>query len=303
MNEQLIGLWNKITEKLSGWLESAVMLIPNFILALLVLGLAILIGNYLRKLIRLVLIRLSVNKSLVSWAGTGGRIAIILLGTFAALEILHLDKAVTSLLAGAGIIGLAISFAFQDVAQNLVSGLYLAIRRPIKLGDIVETADYMGEVRKIGIRNSVLRTFDGQDLHLPNKYLFQEAVLNYSTGSRRIVLRTGVSYGDDLDQVESVTMKAMSALDTLDPSKEVQVYFEEFGDSSIQLRIHLWIRYCQQGPYFSTLSEAIKRLHQAYQQAGITIPFPIRTIDFDIKGGKSLGQMMRKVDMMPSSQN
>ncbi|MCB0616830.1 MAG: mechanosensitive ion channel family protein, partial [Phaeodactylibacter sp.] len=247
--------------------------------------------------------RFSNHVALQSWVGNSIRIVVILVGTFVALDILHLNKAVTSLLAGAGIVGLALSFAFQDLAQNLVSGLYLAFRRPIKVGDVIETGDYFGEVTNIGIRNSIVKTFDGQDLFLPNKYLFQDPVHNYSTGQRRIVLKVGVSYGEDLDHVEQVTLDAVKTLQNLMPGKEPQFYYEEYGDSSINYRLHLWVPYSEQRHYFDVQSEAIKAIHKAYGKAGITIPFPIRTLDFGIKGGERIDQSLGRMEIVKNGQN
>ncbi len=302
MDDRFLNLWQKLYDKVYGWIESSIVMIPNFLLALIVMILFIILAVYARKLPIKITRKFSSLVPLQSWIGNSIRILIILIGTFIALDILHLNKAVTSLLAGAGIIGLALSFAFQDLAQNLVSGLYLAFRRPIKVGDIVETGGFFGQVSHIGIRNAIVRTFDGQDLILPNKYLFQEPVFNYSTGSRRIVLKVGVSYGEELEHVQQVTLDAVNKLDNLLPEKEPQLFFEEFGDSSVTFRLHIWIPYEEQRPYFDVQSEAIKAIHAAYKKAGITIPFPIRTLDFGIKGGQNFSDSLRSTKLDVVSQ-
>jgi small conductance mechanosensitive channel len=303
MDDRFLDIWNKLFDKLYGWAEDAVVMLPNFALALMVLLLFVLVGYYLKRLSIRVIRRFSDQVSLQNLVGNGIRIVTILVGTIIALDILHLNKALTSLLAGAGIIGLAISFAFQDLAQNLVSGLYLAINRPIRVGDIVESGSHFGEVLKIGIRTSIIRTFDGQDLYLPNKYLFQEPVQNYSTGARRILLRVGVSYGEDLQRVEEVTLDALKGLEDLHPAKETQLFYEEFGDSAIVFRLHIWVPFFQGGPYFGVRSEAIKAIHRAYKEAGITIPFPIRTLDFGIKGGQPLTESLRPLEAVRHNGN
>jgi small conductance mechanosensitive channel len=303
MDDRLLNIWNKLYEKLYGWTESLVVMLPNFVVAVLVLLLFALTGAYFKRLTIRIVRRFSDQISLQNLLGNSIRVLTILMGLVIALEFLHLNKALTSLLAGAGIIGLAISFAFQDLAQNLVSGLYLAINRPIRVGDFIEAGSHFGQVSRIGIRTSVIRTFDGQDLHLPNKYLFQDPVQNYSTGARRILLRVGVSYGEDLQRVEEVTLAALAGLENLHPDKETQLFYEEFGDSAIVFRLHIWVPFFQGGPYFGVRSEAIKAIHHAYKGAGITIPFPIRTLDFGIKGGETLTESLRPLEMVRENGN
>ena len=120
------------------------------------------------------------------------------------LSILQLDKAVTSILAGAGIIGLALAFAFQDIAANFISGIFISFRKPIKLGDVVKINDYMGKVEQINLRDTIILTFQGQMVIIPNKDVFQSPIENYSLlGRRRLDLVVGVSYGDDLEKVKT----------------------------------------------------------------------------------------------------
>ncbi len=88
---------------------------------------------------------------------------------FTVLSILQLDKAVVSVLAGAGVVGLALAFAFQDIAANFISGIFISFRKPLHIGDIVKLSDYMGKVEEINLRDTVLKTFQGQLVIIPNK--------------------------------------------------------------------------------------------------------------------------------------
>ena len=85
-------------------------------------------------------------------------VLILGIGLFAALSVLNLDGTVTSLLAGAGIIGLALGFAFQDIAANFISGVLLSTRHPFGIGDIIETNDFFGTVQKLNLRNTIILT-------------------------------------------------------------------------------------------------------------------------------------------------
>ena len=216
----------------------------------------------------------------------------VIVGLFVALGILNLDKTVTSLLAGVGIIGLALGFAFQDAAANFISGIYLAIKSPINVGDIIEVNESFGKVKKIGLRATTILSFQGQDVVVPNRKIFEDSYTHFTiNGEQRIDLGVGVSYGDDLEKVEKITLEAINGLDFIKKEKPVDLYYSEFGDSSINFTVRYWVKMGKRTDYLKGLSEGVKAIKKAYDENDITIPFPIRTLDFGIKGGEKLNEM------------
>src|SRR5699024_379028 len=136
-------------------------------------------------------------------------VLIIGIGIFAALSILNLDGTVKSLLAGAGIVGLALGFAFQDIAANLISGILLSMRHPFGKGDIIESHDYYGYVQKISLRNTVIKTPQGQFVYIPNKVVYENPFINYTKNfERRVDLDIGVSYADDHEKAKRVAIRS-----------------------------------------------------------------------------------------------
>lgn len=209
-----------------------------------------------------------------------------------ALNVLHLQQTVTSLLAGAGIIGLALGFAFQDITANFISGVLLAFRKPIQVGDIIQAKDFTGMVEKIDLRITMIRTFQGLHVIIPNKDVFQSPVTNFTkTNERRIDLKVGVSYAEDLEEVKKIAIDSVSALPYLLPGKKVELHYSEFGDSAINFVLMIWVNYPDEPGYLRARSDAIIAVKKAFDKHGITIPFPIRTMDFGIKGGEKLSQM------------
>jgi small conductance mechanosensitive channel len=196
-----------------------------------------------------------------------------------ALGILHLDKTVTSLLAGAGVIGLALSFAFQDIAANFMSGILIAVRRPFKVGDNIETNSYAGTITKINLRTTTLDSFQGQKIMIPNKDVFQGPLTNFSTGQRRIDLEVGVSYNDDLIKVREVAEEVVKSIARGFRDEDTKVFFKGFGGSSIDLVVQYWIDLTGQRDYLDARSEGIIKIKKAFDENGISIPFPIRTLD------------------------
>ncbi|MDQ3536011.1 MAG: mechanosensitive ion channel family protein, partial [Bacteroidota bacterium] len=138
--------YNLLSEKLVEWYQSLILMLPNLALAICIFIIFILIAKGIRKLSENLLDRISHNENISSLLSTIIYIIVFGIGIFTALSILNLDTAVTSILAGAGIIGLAIGFAFQDIAANFVAGIILSFRSPFRRGDIIKSQDYMGIV-------------------------------------------------------------------------------------------------------------------------------------------------------------
>ncbi|WP_306643327.1 mechanosensitive ion channel family protein [Sanyastnella coralliicola] len=278
-----------VTSKLESWATTFIEMLPNFVIACLVVVAFWLVARLVRSTGKKLLSKFTDNASLVRLSGTILYVAVIAIGTFVALSILHLDKAVTSLLAGVGVVGLALGFAFQDIASNFVAGVLIATRKPYSIGDHIETSGNEGIVQEMNLRSTRIRTFRGQDVIIPNKQIFQNALTNYTLyPKRRIDLDVGVSYGDNLEKAQRVAKTAIENLDLLDQSKEVTVFYNSFADSSINFTVRYWVDEHKQSKYLKGLSDGVIAIKQAFEREDISIPFPIRTLDFGIRGGKGL---------------
>lgn len=285
--------YHLISQKLTAWLHELIRLIPNIVLATIILVLGLFVAKLVKSLTTKMLKRLFNNNTLNNLFISIINISFIGIIIFTVLSVLKLDKAVTSILAGAGLLGLALAFAFQDIAANFISGIFISFRKPFHVGDIVQIKDYMGKVEEINLRDTVLRLFQGQMVIIPNKDVFQNAIENFSIlGKRRMDITIGVSYGDDLAKVKRVTLEAVEGIPGLSDEDDTTLFYKDFADSSINLIIRLWIRTPEQKPYLEAGSEAIMRIKKAYDENDIMIPFPIRTLDFGIKGGVNLQEMI-----------
>ena len=272
----------KVVSKIDSWLESLVSLLPNMAVSVLILILFILLAKLSKKVTQNLFSKTSDNQVLSDLFGTIMRYTVIGLGLFIVMSVLGLEKAVTSLLAGVGIVGIALGFAFQDISANFISGILLAFKTPFRLGDVVELNGIMGTVEKTTIRVTTLKTFQGQVVYLPNKDVLQNPIYNYTElGKRRIDLSIGVSYSDNLQVVEKLVCKTIKEMKgVIDPENVIFDYYE-FGSSSINFNIRFWIDF--PGPddlgFLQVKNNAIKAIKNAFDQNEITIPFPIRTLD------------------------
>lgn len=284
-----------VTDKLNLWLQDLIGMLPNILLAAIVLVIGLWLTAHLKKLTEKLMGKIIRYPSVANLFTSVLYVFYVGIVLFISLNILNLQKAVTSLLAGAGILSLGFAFAFQDIAANFVSGIFLTFNRPLKVGDIIQSNNQMGIVMMINIRNTVIRTFQGQMVIIPNKEIFQNTLINYTTlGRRRIDLQVGISYGEDLEQVEMITKNAIEKVSMLDANEPIHLFYNAFGDSSIDYTIYFWITATDQPTYLKAVSDAIKYIKSAYDANTIMIPFPIRTLDFGIKGGESLSDVLKQ---------
>ena len=282
-----------VETKLFAWVREFIKLLPNLALAAVIVVLSWLLARLVRKLIANLMGRVTDSRNLNRLVSNCVYLVVLLIGVFGSLSVLHLDKTVTSILAGAGILGLALGFAFQDIAANFLSGVIMAVQRPIRTGELIGTGEHLGVVEHIDLRTTELRNMEGIQVIIPNKEIFQKPLLNYTrNGTRRVDLIVGVSYGDDLENVERVTKDAVKGIGDLVPDKEVELFYREFGGSSINYVVRFWIEASSNKHYNDMRSRAIKAIKAAYDKEGISIPFPIRTLDFGIKGGEKLDAML-----------
>ncbi|MEQ9298635.1 MAG: mechanosensitive ion channel family protein [Cyclobacteriaceae bacterium] len=293
-----------LTGKFELWLETLTAMLPNMAVAIIVLVVFYGIAQAVRMVSARLFDRFSDRGAISSLFSNVFYLMTLGIGLIMALNVLHLQQTVTSLLAGAGIIGLAIGFAFQDITANFISGILLAFRKPIRVGDIIQTKEFFGTVEKIDLRVTVIRTFQGLHVIIPNKDVFQSPVTNFTkTNDRRIDLEIGVSYAEDLDFVKEVAIESVSKMPYLLKGKEVQLVYNEFADSSINFTLMIWIQYPDEPGYLTAKSDAIMAVKKAFDENGITIPFPIRTLDFGIKGGKTLSKMTLNTNGQETARN
>jgi small-conductance mechanosensitive channel len=287
-----------LTQKLIGWLELLVKMLPNFVVAILVLIAFVLVARVIKNISDRFLDRAIKNNSLSSIISKIIYIIVISIGVFTALSFLNLDKTVSSLLAGAGIIGLALGFAFQDIATNFIAGFFMAIKRPFKIGQVIHCEGYSGIIKRIGIRTTELSSFQGQEVIIPNKMLFQNPLVNDSENTyKRIDLNVGVSYGEDLERVRDIAIAAVENIPNINKNKDIDLVYLAFGSSSIDFRIMIWVAFKSQLEFLKSQSEAIIAIKKAFDKEDIMIPFPIRTLDFGIKGGEKLNEILSQEKM------
>ncbi len=289
------NLLDQVLSTLDGWTNAAAALLPNFAVAVVVLLIGFGASKLVGAIVQRSLNRVSDNHQATALVTQLSRLVVLGAAMFAALGILQLDGTVKSLLAGVGVIGLALGFAFQDIASNFVSGVVLAFRRQFDRGDLIEAAGFFGIVEDVSLRVTIGRTFQGQKVIIPNKDIFNSKITNYHTsGERRIDLEVGVSYGDDLEKAKRLAVEAASSIEGRLETKDVDAVYMGFGSSSIDMKVRVWVNPAQRD-FLTARSDVIMAIKRKFDENDITIPFPIRTLDFGVPGGLPLGEVLPQV--------
>ncbi len=201
----------------------------------------------------------------------------VLLGIYVALQINGFDLSSLAVLAGA--LGVGLGFGLQNIVANFVSGIILLAERPLSIGDRIEVSGVAGQVRQINLRSTMVVTNDNISIIVPNSDLVTGTLTNWSHGDPKVRIRIpiGVAYGTDPQKVKQVLLAVAAANENVLPTPPPSVYFESFGDSSLNFELGVWTREMVHSPglFRSDLNFAIEK---AFRENEIEIPFPQRVV-------------------------
>lgn len=198
--------------------------------------------------------------------------AIFLIGFVTLLKILGLELTQLAILGGA--LGVGIGFGLQAIVNNFVSGLILLFERPVKVGDVVQVGQEWGEIKSLGLRATIVQTFDNAEIVIPNGDLITNQVTNWTLGERRVRLKlaVGVAYGTDIGQVLNILRAcALDHPQVLTVPKPTALFLA-FGASSLDFELRVWIPNIDDK--LTVLSELNQEIDSEFRAAGIVIPFP-----------------------------
>ncbi|KJD36071.1 mechanosensitive ion channel protein MscS [Tamlana sedimentorum] len=285
MESTITEAFNNLITKLQGWLNAVIQNIPNLILAIVVMVASYFIATYIKKLVLKLVSHKVKQQSIANMIAKISAVVIVMAGLFLSLGILNLSKMLTSLLAGAGVAGLAIGLALQGTLSNTFAGIVISFRKRIQIGNWVETSGYSGEVIDVNLKEFVLKEADNHIVIIPNKTILENPLKNYSLANKmRVFINCGVGYESDLEQVKDLTQKTIAnAFSDVKSAEDVEFYYTEFGDSSINYLCRFWINTSDLLEKKRVKTKAIIEIKKAYDKAGINIPFPIRTLEFNNK--------------------
>ena len=207
----------------------------------------------------------------------------LLLGLFLVSALHELGFSLSILLGAAGILSVAVGFASQTSASNVISGLFLIVERPFSVGDVIKLGETTGEVLSIDLLSVKLRTFDNLYVRIPNETLIKSEVTTLTRFPiRRIDLQLSVAYKEDIGKVRELLFKLADGNPLALKEPKPLFIFQGFGESAINLQFSVWVKTERFLDLQNSIQEEIKT---AFERAGIEMPFPQRTV---VPGGDGL---------------
>lgn len=245
--------------------------------AVLVLVGSIVVAVVLRRLLVRVVDR-EAGRHLGRITGRFLSVVVVAVGCVFAFDVLGV--AIGPLLGALGVGGIALAFAAQDILANLVSGVLLQVRHPFRIGDQIRSGDYEGVVDDINLRTVELTTYDGLTAYLPNVEVLRNPIVNFTrTPFSRTEIEVGVAYDTDLEQARQVLLDACHRAEGVQDAPPPEAWVRGFGDSSIDIAVRYWHAADIASTWRVRSSVAIA-VKQSLDEAGLTIPFPQRTLWF-----------------------
>lgn len=276
LQSNLKPVWNELVSLA----RSAIIALPLFILALIILPLAWKASKGVASLAHRLLTRRIESPFLRDVVSRAISIPVFLIGLYVVLQVAGLTGLALSLLGGAGVIGIVIGFAFRDIAENFLASLLLSIRQPFRSGNYISVAGHEGIVQSMNTRSTVLLSSEGNHIQIPNADVFKNTIINYSAApSRRGVLDVGIGYDVSVAAGQEVIRSVLQAHEAVMDDPAPLVLVDSLGSSTVNLKVYYWFN----GHKYSTLkvkSALLRLMKKALVEAGISMPDDAREVIF-----------------------
>ncbi|MEW6555513.1 MAG: mechanosensitive ion channel family protein [Actinomycetota bacterium] len=267
---------NLLLDSLRELWEGFITRLPSLVTGLLVILFAYLIARGVRYLTGKSLKRVKASEHAAQLTARLSFVGVMAVGVLVALGVMGINAA--ALVASLGLISVGIGFALKDVIENFIAGIILIFQRPFVVGDVVRFGETEGTVEDVRVRDTVICTFDGRQVFVPNASIFTAAVINNSRNRRRrLDFEFNIAYSADAPAAMAAAEQALSGLDALLAQPPPMVVTRELGDSAVMLKAYFWVDPCTAG-LLEAKSEAIGAVKRALEDAGIEIPYPMVTI-------------------------
>lgn len=264
-------------DRFMGRVDALLVQLPLALIALGVFLLIVFIGLRIGRM-RRPWDRLAPNAFIADLFRTLVKIAFVIIGIVIALDIMNATALLSTILGAAGLIGLAIGFAVRDTVENFIASVMLSIRQPFRPNDVVEINGDEGKVIRLTSRATILLSFDGNHIRIPNATVFKSRIVNYSQNpERRFMFTVGVESGADLGAVREAATEAVRALPFVVETPGVSVWLGEITDSGVEVIVTGWIDQ-RETSLLLARSEALRAVMAAIEAMGVKIPDTTYTI-------------------------
>lgn len=267
------GAANRVSERVEDWIAYLPVIPVAFVMLLFFALLAWLLGKLRWPYTHFT--RNPFLQDIIRKVTQGG---VLLVGVLLALEILDAMALVGGVLGAAGVAGIAIGFAFKDLIENYIASVLLSLRQPFRPKDHVVIDGYEGLVTAMNSRSTVLTTFDGNVVRIPNAVVFKTTLINYTSDRRRrFKFSAGVGYDVNLPQAIEIGVETLLSTQGVMSEPKPQAVVSKLGDSSITVDLYAWVDQ-DESDFFKVRSNAMQNVKAQYDKFNIDMPEPIYKI-------------------------
>jgi small conductance mechanosensitive channel len=295
MNFDLAAPIKTIQEQVNGFLGQ----IPTIIFAIVVFSFFYFLGKIIRSSVRkIVMERRKQNIGLVM--GRLAQVLTVFLGGFVAAGLVFPSISAQTIIQVLGVGSVAIGFAFRDVLQNFLAGILILLNEPFEIGDEIRFKDFEGRVEDIQTRATLLRTYDGRRVVIPNASLFIDSVtINTAFDSRRSEVVVGIGFGDDALKAEQIILDTLGKIEGVLKNPAPDTVMKEIGASSMNITARWWTKPSMRD-VLHVQDEVVIRVKKALLDAGIDLPFPTQQILFHDQTDEFDGDRTRQREGWPA---
>ena len=271
------------------WREVAVQM-PRVLAALLVLVIFLLLGLVIRRILRTALERVTMAPRIRILISRLALILVLAVGGIISL-VIAFEARLGQVITGFGLLSVALGFALKSPLENMLSGVLTILVGPFRIGDEIEVGGHAGRVETINLHDTVLRTFDGKRVAIPNIDVYLSSIVDQTAYPlRRYDVLVGIHYNDDLTKAVRVAREVLDSTENVREIPEPLVLVSALNEYSVDLILRFWSDPSMQNQ-FRVTSEVTANVKLAFDREDITIPFPIRTLHLPEDEAKGVGEL------------
>ncbi len=264
-------------DRIEGYIEGFWWILPNLGIAVVVLVISLIAANVVRQAVLRVFKRRS-RPDLAAMLAGAARWGVIGLGLLIVATIIFPSISPADLLSTLGIGSIAIGFAFKDILQNWLAGLLILLRQPFRQGDQIIVGKHEGTVEHIEARATLIKTYDGRRVIIPNSSVYTDAVtVNTAFPLRRSQYDVGIGYGDDIDQACGIIINAIRGLEGVADDPPPEAFAWELAGSTVNVRVRWWT-HSKRSEVVRVQGRVVGAVKKALTEAGIDLPYPTNVV-------------------------
>ncbi len=281
-------------------IQSTIAALPNLVLALIVFILFYFVAKGVKATVSRFSDRYQRHRNLGLVLGRVSQWLVVFVGVLVAFSIIIPSFKAVDLIGLLGISGVAIGFAFRDILQNFLAGILPLLTQPFRIGDQIVVKNFEGTVEDIQTRATLIKTYDGRRVVIPNADLFTESVIvNTAFDQRRLEYDVGIGVGDDIDTAKALILQAVCGVDGVLTEPAPDVLVVKLADFSVNLRARWWIQPPRRADALD-MDQVLAAIKHTLTVNGIDLPFPTQQILFHDQTEETDGDRSRQREGWPA---